>query len=236
MTNKHFEFVEKHIPVKYKWTWEFDQTREVYWLWLKKKHHIKDWYSTKSKYGGQIAFHYLQRRDRTINSLNDYQLFIAEESNGLTALGQLLFQQLAESYVYSVLGAQAQTPWAIVDEGAKSLQTQVVFRKIVNDTIIQDDQTITINDMRRAIMDTKVILNTAITPGIILIPGSLIILKKKIPGFNNILTLGDYWMKFGENPTVNKIVVPVKKEVEKTPVKKEVEKTPVKKEVEKNHL
>ena len=62
MTDKHFEFVEKHIPVKYKWTWEFDQTKEIYWLWLKKKHNIKDWYSTKSKYGGQIGFHYLQRR------------------------------------------------------------------------------------------------------------------------------------------------------------------------------
>ena len=37
MTDKQIEFVEKHIPVKYKWTREFDQTREVYWLWLKKK-------------------------------------------------------------------------------------------------------------------------------------------------------------------------------------------------------
>ena len=97
------------------------------------------------------------------------------------------------------------------------------------DTIIEDDQTITINDMRKAIVDTKVILNTAITPGIILIPSSLTILKKKIPGFNNILTLGDYWMKFGENPTVNKVVVPVKKKqapVKKSPVK---QKSPIKK-------
>ena len=124
--------------------------------------------------------------------------------------------------MYSVLGSQASTRWAIVDEGAKSLQTQVVFRKVVNASIIEDDQTITINDMGKAIVDTKVILNAAITPGIILIPASLIILKKKIPGYNNILTLGDYWMKFRENPTVNKIVVPVKKS---SPVKK---KSPVK--------
>ena len=137
MTDKQIEFVEKHIPVKYSWTWEFDQTKEIYWLWLKKKreHHItmKDWYSTKTKYGGQIGFHYLQHRGRTIESLNDY-LFIASESNGLTALGQLLFQQSIESFVYSVLGSQASTRWAIVDEGTKSLQTQVVFHKIVNDT------------------------------------------------------------------------------------------------------
>ena len=106
------------------------------------------------------------------------------------------------------MGSQASKRWVIVSEGAKSLQTQVVFRKIVNDIIIEDDQTITINDMQRAILDTKVILNTAICPGLILIPRSLIILKRKIPGFNNILTMADYWMKFGENKTVNKVVVP----------------------------
>ena len=215
MTDKQFEFVQKHIPVEYKWEWKFEQTREVYWLFLKKLKEkgiiIKKWYSTKSKYGGQIGFHYLQRGGRTIKSLNDYQLFIAQKSNGLTALGQLLFQQSIESFVYSVMGSQAQTRWAIVDEGAKSLQTQVVFRKIVQDTVIEDDETITISDMRKAIQDTHVVLNTAITPGIILIPGSLIILKKKIAGFNNILTLGQSWMTFGENPTVNKVVVPIKK-------------------------
>ena len=217
MTDKHFEFVQKHIPVEYKWTWKFEQTREVYWLFLKKlkERHIviKKWYSTKSKYGGQIGFHYLQREGRTIRSLNDYQLFIAQKSNGLTALGQLLFQQSIESFVYSILGSQAETHWS--NEGAKSLQTQVVFKKIVQDTVIEDDETITIADMRKAIKDTKVILNTAITPGIILIPGSLIILKKKIAGFNNILTLGQSWMQFGENPTVNKVVVKPKSPVKK---------------------
>ena len=188
----------------------------------KREHHItiKDWYSTKTKYGGQIGFHYLQRRGRTIENINDYKLFVADESNGLTALGQLLFQQSIESFVYSVLGSQASTRWAIVDEGAKSLQTQVVFRKIVNDTVIEDDQTITINDMRRAILDTKVILNTAICPGLILIPSSQIILKKKIPGFNDILTMADYWMKFGENKTVNKVVVPPSPVKKKTPPKR----------------
>ena len=129
------------------------------------------------------------------------------------------------------MGAQASTRWAIVDEGAKSLQTQVVFRKIINDTVIEDDQTITINDMRKAIVDTKVILNTAICPGLILMPSLLIILKKKIAGFNNILTMADYWMKFGENKTVNKVVIreppsPVKKK-SPPPVKKKSSPSPV---------
>ena len=28
MTERQIEFVEKHISVKYNWTWEFDQTKE----------------------------------------------------------------------------------------------------------------------------------------------------------------------------------------------------------------
>lgn len=168
---------------------------------------MKDYYTTQIKYGGQIGIHYMRRHRRTIQSLDDYILFVEQNSNGLTAFGQLLFQQSVESFVYSVLGAQASTRWLIVQEGAKSLQTQVVFRKIVNNTIIEDDQTITIKDMRKTIVDTKVILNTAITPEMILVPGSLITLKRKIPGFNNILTMADYTMVIRENRTVNEVVV-----------------------------
>ena len=111
--------------------------------------------------------------------------------------------------MYPILGSQASTRWPIVRQGAKSLQTQVVFRKIVCDTIVEDDQTITINNMR-AILDTHVILNTVITPGMILVPGSLIILKQKIPGYNNILTMANYSMSFGLNGDVNKTPEPKK--------------------------
>ena len=207
MTPEHFKLIREHIPVKYIWKWEFDQTKERLDLWLHKKHRagisVKDYYTTQSKYGGQIGIHYMQRQGRTYHSLNDYELFIAQKTNGLTALGQLLFQQSVESFVYSVLGAQASTRWPIVGQGAKSLQTQVVFRKIVNDTIIEDDQTVTISNMRKAIADTHVILNTAITPGMILVPGNLIILAQEIPGYNNILTVADQSMKFGMNEDIN---------------------------------
>ena len=48
--------------------------------------------------------------------------FIKDDSDGVTKTGQVLFQSAIESYVYSVLGAQAQTRWPIVGQGAKSLQ------------------------------------------------------------------------------------------------------------------
>ena len=208
MSDEHYELIRRHIPVKYIWKWEFDQTKERLDLWLRKKHHggvtVKDYYTSMSKYGGQIGIHYMKRMGRTYHSLSDYELFIAQKSNGLTPLGQLLFQQSVESFVYSVLGSQAATRWPIVGQGAKSLQTQVEFRKIVHDTVVEDDQTITISNMRKAIANTHVILNTAISPGMILIPGDLIILTEKIPGYNNILTVADETMKFGLNEKVNK--------------------------------
>ena len=57
--------------------------------------------------------------------------------------------------------------------------------------------------MRKAIADTNVILNMAITPGIILVPSNMIILKNKVEGFSNVLTLATNKMKFGANSDVN---------------------------------
>ena len=103
-----------------------------------------------------------------------------------------------------MLGSQASTRWTIVGQGAKSSQTQIVFRRLVNDTIVEDDQVVTVNNMRKAIVDTNVILSTAISPHVILIPGDMIILKDKIPGYN-ILTIADKDMKFGKNMNVNRV-------------------------------
>ena len=63
--------------------------------------------------------------------------------------------------------------------------------------------------MRTAIKDTNVVLNMAITPGIILIPSNMIILKDKVEGYNNVLTLATNTMKLGANTNVN--YVPTKK-------------------------
>jgi hypothetical protein len=101
--------------------------------------------------------------------------------------------------VYSVLGAQAKTRWSITGQGAKSLQTQEVFRKVVKDTVVQDDVTVTISNMRTAISNTHVILNFAIMPGLVLIPSDLRILTEPILGFSNVLTVAGNGMTFGKN-------------------------------------
>ena len=109
--------------------------------------------------------------ERVVNrNDDDWMSFIKRNSNGLAKLGQKLFQNSIESYVYCVLGAQAQTRWPIILQGAKSLQTQDIFHILVQNTIAQDDQVKFISNMRLAIKDTNVVLNMVIAPGLILIP------------------------------------------------------------------
>ena len=133
----------------------------------------------------------------------DYRSFIAYESSGLTTIGQKLFQESLESFNYSVLGAEARTRWSIVGKGAKSSQTQDVFRKIVKDTIVQNDTTVLISNMRTSIQATNVVLNLAVVPNVILMPSNFVILDKKIEGYNNILTTATEEMSFGINKNVN---------------------------------
>ena len=137
------------------------------------------------------------------NSGTDYRSFIAYESSGLTTIGQQLFQESLESFNYSVLGAEARTRWSIVGKGAKSSQTQDVFKKIVADTIIQSDTTVSISNMRASIQATNVVLNLAVVPNVILMPSNFVILDKKIEGYNNILTTATEEMSFGINKNVN---------------------------------
>ena len=64
-----------------------------------------------------------------------------------------------------------------------------------------------ISDMRPAIKNTNVVLNFAISPGLILIPSNMIILKEEVAGCNNTLTLATKEMKSGVNEEVNKVAL-----------------------------
>ncbi len=196
-------FVRRHTPYVKIWEDSFyktDMTLNEWYEWAKNRDPKVRNYSYDKKRGG-VKY---QSLSGTRNGhANDYRRFIAHETSGLTKIGQKLFQRSVQSYVYAVLGAQAKTRWPIVDEGAKSLQTQDVFYTIAKETIAESDVTIMISNMRTAIASTNVVLNMAISPGMILVPSNLIIQKEKIPGYNNVLTLATDKMKFGKNTGVN---------------------------------
>ncbi|CAB4011567.1 Hypothetical predicted protein [Paramuricea clavata] len=164
---------------------------------------IRNRHYVRTRYGGTfIEYEYLTKR-LPKNVTEDYKIFIPKTSRGLTKIGRRLFQQSLEVYVYAVLGAQAKTRWSITGQGAKSLQTQDVFRKVLKDSIVQNDITTIIRNMRTAIADTNVVLNFAIMPGLILILSDMRILQKTLKGYSNILTLAKSGMSFGKNDEVN---------------------------------
>ena len=198
--------VKKHKPTNDVWTKAYHQGSEELLTWLseqKDRHKIRNYRYSKNARGTVTGIAYEKITGQSPKSADDYKMFVATKTDGLTKLGQKLLQQSVESYVYAVLGAQASLRFPIVGEGAKSLQTQDKFRTIVKETIAQSDVSVTISNMRTAIANTNVVLNMAISPGMILVPSDLIIQKVKIPGYNNVLTLVTDKMKFGKNTGVN---------------------------------
>ena len=198
--------VKEHKPTNDVWTKAYHQGSEELLTWLsdqKDRHKLRNYRYSKNAKGVVTGIAYEKITGQSPKSVDDYKMFVATKTDGLTELGQKLLQQSVESYVYAVLGAQASLRFPIVGEGAKSLQTQDKFRTIVKETIVQSDVTITISNMRAAIASTNVVLNMAISPGMILVPSDLIIQKEKIPGYNNVLTLATDKMKFGKNTGVN---------------------------------
>ena len=201
------EIVKNNLQTKTTWVNKFVYTRANISYWYSQqpnRHNIRNYrYRMSKNHTGVLGIDYQEVSKIENNSDTDWIRFIKEDSDGLTQTGQKLFQLAIESYVYCVLGAQARTRWPIVGQGAKSLQTQEIFHRLVKDTIAQDNPVKAISDMRTAIKETNVVLNMAITPGIILIPSNMIILKEKVAGYNNVLTLATKEMKFGVNENVN---------------------------------
>ena len=174
------ELIKKNLPFKRIWTAKFVHTRadiNYGYSHHPNKHNIRNYkYRMTKNNTGVLGIDYEEVTEVLNDSDTDWMCFIKDDSDGLTKTGQILLQLAIESYVYAVLGSQAQTRWAIVDQGAKSLQ---IFHRLVKDTIAQDDPVKSISDMRTAIKNTNVVLNMAITPGIILIPSNMIILEKR---------------------------------------------------------
>ena len=108
-----------------------------------------------------------------------------------------MLNQSIEAYIYAILGSQSKTRQSIVGNRGSALETQVVFRQIVEDSIINYDTSTWIQNMNLAISDTNVVLDIAISPSLWLLPSKII-----IPGYN-MLCVASKNMKFGLNKNIN---------------------------------
>ena len=105
LTPQHKQLVQRHIPVEYKWTWEFDQTQTQIDIWYNREPRgsVKDYYTKMSSHGGQIGIHYMRQRGRTIKSIDDYKLFVSERP-GRQNLGSYIFNRASKIMCTLCLG------------------------------------------------------------------------------------------------------------------------------------
>ena len=112
------ELVKANLQIKTTWVNKFVRTRENISLWYQQhpnKHNIRNYkYRMSRNHTGVLGIDYQEVSKVENNSGTDWMCFIKKDSDGLTKTGQKLFQLAVESYVYAVLGAQAQTRWSIV--------------------------------------------------------------------------------------------------------------------------
>ena len=206
LTKRNLDF-KNNIPLMKTWEKRYHHGKETVSAWLRTQPNRANIRNAKiygSKYGGPFGIMY-EEIDEVLpaDPAKDWKKFFLTDSRGIKKSGQLLLQKAVEAYVYCVLSAQANTRWKIVGERAKSLQTQEDFAKLAKETVVEDDDTVLISNMRTAVKATNVVLNLAILPRMILIPSDMLILKEKILGYNNTLTMETKSMKFGKNPELN---------------------------------
>ena len=97
---------------------------------------------------------------------SDYKRYIPVTSNGLTKIGIQYLNESIEAFIYSILGSQARTKQSIYSIQGSALETQQKFHSLVEDSVINYNVSTWINNINRAITDTNVIINVAISPSL----------------------------------------------------------------------
>ncbi len=122
--------IKKHKPTTPVWTDTFDQGREEINTWLSEQKDlskIRNCKYHKNPKGYVTGITYKKITGQSPNDVDDYKMFIAMTTDGLTKIGQKLLQQSIESYVYAVLGAQAKTRWSTSEKEQNLYKRRMCF-------------------------------------------------------------------------------------------------------------
>ena len=205
-----YKFLMNEMKLYHTYLDKFDHTRRIWGYQvrdLNEKYGHGNWKNLRvhNSHYGQIGYSYqVLNETLPVNPEKQFVRFMREKSDGLNSLGQTFLVQSIEAFVYSILGSQADSRFSTVNQGEKFLQSQQIFHQLVQYSIVQNDNTIIINNFRTSIKDTNQILNQNISPGLLIIPSELTILKNPIPGYNNSITTSTQSMRFGVNQNLDK--------------------------------
>jgi len=134
---------------------------------------------------------------------NGWAYFVMSESVGFTRQGIERLNDSIRTYVYCVLGAQAQIRSPIIGNAGTIYDAQKQFIFDLEDCISGKGSSISIPDSikryQEAVNNTHSRLDYVIAPGLYMIPTDMVLKIGSIVGYNNNILIADENMKFGLN-------------------------------------
>lgn len=140
-----------------------------------------------------------------------YQHYMSLKSDGsfnrLTRAGISSLNDSIRTYVYCVLGAQAETRTPIVDCYGTELDAQKQFKKLAEDSYSQHvDIPTSIARYEKAISDTHIRLDYVIAPGLYIISSDMVLKVGSIVNYNNNILIATGNLKPGKNDINGKVI------------------------------
>ena len=143
---------------------------------------------------------------------NQYEYFLCPVSHGLTSAGLSRINQSIESFCYAILGSQVDVRSSISGSQGSAIETQRQFLSMVEDAIRNPDISKSVQRFQLAIQSAKVRLDLAISPGLWLLPSTMVVNTESVVGYNNKLKKATKRMRIGVNSDLN---IPVRRSTQK---------------------
>ena len=121
---------------------------------------------------------HMTQLDKIVQTDSGWTAFLLQKSRGFTKPGIVRLNDSLRTYIYCILGAQAQTRAPIISTAGTSLDAQAKFRVLLGDSINQEQSLTLPNSIKRyedAITNTKSRLNFAVAPDLYMIPADLVL-------------------------------------------------------------
>ena len=166
-------------------------------------------YALPDKHYTFAKSHYMAKIQRLIQNDDGWKYFIATKEN-LTPAGIIRLNDSIRTFVYCILGAQAETRSAIIGSFGTELDARKQFLKLFEDSINQHaDIPTSISRYQKALTDTHSRVDYVIAPGLYIIPSDMILKIGSIKNYNNNILIASKNMKPGKNDINLKKSIPL---------------------------
>ena len=173
----------------------------------------KNYYFRNDDPPSYVNKQHMAKIDKLEQSDYGWMAFMLQEGKGFTRAGIMRLNDSIRTYIYCILGSQAQTRSPIVGSGGSSFDSQKQFIVLLEDSITQE-QSLSLPEMIKryedAITNTHKRLNYAMGANLYMIPSDLVLKMGIVEGYNNNITIATATMKFGVND-VNSVKITSKK-------------------------